>query len=208
LASTSARRRELLRDAGIDFQIEAARIEEFSGEGLTARELCLLNAQRKAMEVGSRFPQCVVLGADTVVAFDGRILGKPADLSEARAMLEELCGRVHEVLTGVCLVHKSQGKLCGFAESTRVKFRSRREVDLEAYLRSIHPLDKAGGYAAQEDEGRLIECVEGSMRNVIGLPVERVLAALNEHFAPLQAAGRSAPSERVPRDRRRDLRSG
>jgi septum formation protein len=189
LASTSARRRELLREAGINFQIEAARIEEFAGEGLTARELCLLNAQRKAMEVGSRFPQCVVLGADTVVAFDGRIFGKPADLSQARAMLEELCGRVHEVLTGVCLVHKSQGKRCGFAESTRVKFRSRREVDLESYLHRIHPLDKAGGYAAQEDEGRLIECVEGSMSNVIGLPVERVLAALNEHFPPLQ--GRS-----------------
>jgi septum formation protein len=202
------RRRELLRGAGINFQIEAARIEEFSGEGLTARELCLLNAQRKAVEVGSRFPQCVILGADTVVALGGRIFGKPADLSQARTMLEELCGRVHEVLTGVCLVHKSQGKLCGFAESTRVKFRSRREVDLEAYLRSVHPLDKAGGYAAQEDKGRLIECVEGSMSNVIGLPVERVLAALNEHFPLLQTAGRSAPSGRVPRDRRRDLRSG
>lgn len=207
LASTSPRRRELLRQAGINFQIEAARIEEFSGEGLTARELCRLNAQRKAVEVGSRFPQCVVLGADTVVALDGRIFGKPADLSQARAMLEELCGRVHEVLTGVCLVYKGQGKRCGFAESTRVKFRSRREVDLEAYLRSIHPLDKAGGYAAQEDEGRLIECVEGSMSNVIGLPVERVLAALNEHFPPLQEAGRSAPSGQVPHDRRRDLRS-
>ena len=86
-------------------------------------------------------------------------------------MLERLCGRIHEVLTGVCLVQKSHGRLCRFAESTRVKFRSRREVDLEAYLQSIDPLDKAGGYAAQEDEGRLIESIEGSMSNVIGLPL-------------------------------------
>lgn len=191
LASASARRRELLEDAGVDFEIEAAQIEELAGEGMTARELCLSNAQLKAVEVATRFPQRVVLGADTVVSFDGRIFGKPADLAEARAMLEELCGNVHEVLTGVCLVQKSQGKLCGFVESTRVKFRSRWEVDLEAYLRSIHPLDKAGGYAAQEDEGRLIECVEGSMNNVIGLPLERVLAALNEHFPPARDEGRS-----------------
>jgi septum formation protein len=173
-----------LRDAGLDFQIEAAQIEELAGGGMTARELCLLNAQLKAVDVASRFPHCIVLGADTLVCIGGRIFGKPADLSEARAMLEELCGRVHEVLTGVCLVHKCEGKLCRFVESTRVKFRSRREVDIEDYLQSIHPLDKAGGYAAQEDEGRLIECIEGSMSNVIGLPVERVLAALNEHFLP------------------------
>jgi septum formation protein len=73
-------------------------------------------------------------------------------------------------------------KLSRFVESTRVKFRSRQTVDLEDYLRSIHPLDKAGGYSAQEDRGRLIECVEGSMSNVIGLPVDRVLAALDRHF--------------------------
>jgi septum formation protein len=190
LASASARRRELLQDAGIEFQVETARIDELTGEGMTARELCLFNAQRKAHEVASRFPRCVVLGADTVVSLDGRIFGKPADLSEARAMLEQLCGRIHEVLTGVCLLHKSQGKRCGFVEPTRVKFRSLREVDLEAYLRSIHPLDKAGGYAAQEDEGRLIECVEGSMSNVIGLPVERVLTALNRHFLPVMEGDR------------------
>jgi septum formation protein len=168
--------------AGIDFVTETARAEELAGGGWTARELCLLNAERKAVEVASRFPDCVVLGADTVVSLEGQVLGKPADFQEARAMLERLCGRVHEVLTGVCLVQKSERKLCSFVESTRVKFRSRQTVDLEDYLRSIHPLDKAGGYAAQEDRGRLIECIEGSMSNVIGLPVERVLAALDKHF--------------------------
>jgi septum formation protein len=182
LASASSRRCDLLRTAGIDFQTETARAEELTGGGWTARELCLLNAERKALEVASRFPDRVVLGADTLVSLEGQVFGKPGDFDEARAMLERLCGRVHEVLTGVCLVRKSERKLCRFVESTRVKFRSRQTVDLEDYLRSINPLDKAGGYAAQEDQGRLIECIEGSMSNVIGLPIERVLAALNKHF--------------------------
>jgi septum formation protein len=183
LASTSTRRRELLRQAGFDFQIEAAQIEERVGEGVTARELCLLNAELKAIEVASRFPDQIVLGADTVVSFEGHIFGKPDDFSEARTMLEQLCGHVHEVLTGVCLVQKNEGKLCRFVESTRVRFRALHEVNLDEYLQSIDPLDKAGGYAAQEDRGRLIERIEGSMSNVIGLPVERVLATLEKHFA-------------------------
>jgi septum formation protein len=183
LASASERRCELLRRAGVKFQTEIAQVQELNGEGIPARELCLLNAQLKATEVASRFPESIVLGADTIVSLDGRIFGKPRDAIEARAMLEQLCGRIHEVLTGVCLVHRGQGKLCRFADSTRVKFRARREVDLDAYLRSIYPLDKAGAYAAQEDHGRLIECVEGSMSNVIGLPVERVVTALKERFA-------------------------
>ena len=183
LASASERRRELLRRAGVEFQTEIAQVEELTGAGMPARKLCLLNAQLKATEVAARFPDRIVLGADTIVSLDGRIFGKPRNAAEARAMLEELCGRIHEVLTGVCLVHRSQGKLCRFTDSTRVKFRARREVDLDDYLRSIDPLDKAGAYAAQEDHGRLIECVEGSMSNVIGLPVERVVMALRERFA-------------------------
>jgi septum formation protein len=172
----------LLRGAGIDFRVEAARVEEVRGDHWTARELCLLNAERKAVEVARRFPDCLVLGADTLVSLEGRTFGKPDNMPEARVMLERLCGRIHEVLTGVCLVQKSEGKLCRFVESTRVKFRPRQAIDLESYLQSIHPLDKAGGYAAQEDQGRLIECIEGSMSNVIGLPLERVLAALEKYF--------------------------
>ena len=182
LASKSPRRHDLLRKAGIAFEIEAARSEELTGGHWTARELCLINAERKALEVASKFPERIVLGADTIVSLEGQIFGKPANLHEAQAMLERLCGRIHEVLTGVCLVRKSDRKLCRFVESTRVKFRSRKVVDLEGYLESIDPLDKAGGYAAQEDNGRLIECIEGSMTNVIGLPVEQVLAALKKHF--------------------------
>lgn len=185
LASTSPRRSDLLMAAGINFQVEAARIEELADPALTARELSLVNAESKALEVAARFPNRVVLGADTVVALDNRTYGKPRDLTEARTMLETLCGRIHEVLTAVCLVHRDGEKMVRFVESTRVKFRPAAEVDLDAYLQSIHPLDKAGAYAAQEDKGRLIEHLEGSMSNVIGLPVERVRTALDEHFPGL-----------------------
>ena len=172
----------MLEKAGVEFRVETARTEELTGGDWSARELCLLNAEQKAVDVATRFPDCVVLGADTVVSLEGLIFGKPADVHEAREMLERLCGRVHEVLTGVCLIQKSERKLLRFVESTRVKFRSRQTVDLAEYLLSIHPLDKAGGYAAQEDQGRLIECIEGSMSNVVGLPIERVLTALKKHF--------------------------
>lgn len=182
LASTSPRRSDLLTEAGISFEVRPAYIEELSDPELSARELCLVNAESKALEVATRFPAHVVLGADTVVALDNRTFGKPRDLAEARTMLEALCGRVHEVLTGVCLMHRDTNKMCRFVESTRVKFRSRDAVDLDAYLASINPLDKAGAYSAQEDNGRLIEQLEGLISNVVGLPVERVQAALQEQF--------------------------
>lgn len=177
LASSSPRRRDLLAEAGIPCEIQTPQVEELSG-GLSARELCLANASLKAHEVAARFPNRVVLGADTVVSLDGEIFGKPANLDDAFRMLEALCGRVHEVLTGVCLWHEGSRRLSQFVESTRVRFRPRAEVDLEAYLSSINPLDKAGAYAAQEDEGRLIECLEGLASNVVGLPVERVVEIL------------------------------
>jgi septum formation protein len=126
--------------AGIDFQTEITRAEELAGRW-TPRELCLLNAERKAVEVASRFPDCVVLGADTVVSLEGQVFGKPGDFHEARAMLERLCGRVHEVLTGVCLVRSANGNspLCRIHA---VKFRSRQTVDLEDYLRRSIPSTK------------------------------------------------------------------
>jgi len=178
LASTSPRRRDLLLSAGLNFQVEASRTDELSGSGFTARELCLLNAESKALDVSTRMPSRVVLGADTVVALDNHVFGKPADLAEARDMLDQLCGRIHEVLTGVCIVANDAGRMCRFVESTRVRFRPRSEVDLDAYLARVDPLDKAGAYAAQDDNGALIEQIEGLMSNVVGLPVERVIKEL------------------------------
>jgi septum formation protein len=97
-------------------------------------------------------------------------------------MLGRLAGHVHEVITGVCIVEWESRKIAKFYESTRVKFRALDAAQIESYLASIDPLDKAGAYAAQEDGGRIIECVEGSFSNVVGLPVERTLEALGRDF--------------------------
>jgi septum formation protein len=182
LASASPRRRDLLCAAGFEVLIRPAGVEELT-EGLLPRDLVIANAERKALSVASEISGDLVLGADTIVVLDGEILGKPRDLAHASEMLGRLGGRVHEVLTGVCLIRGGSAARCSFVESTRVSFRSLDDALIDDYLADIDPLDKAGAYAAQEDRGRLIERIEGSMENVIGLPVARVLAAISEHFS-------------------------
>ena len=181
LASSSPRRRDLLQGAGFEIIIRPADVEELTG-GLAPRDLVVANAERKALHVAAERRGELILGADTVVVLDGEILGKPRDREHASEMLGRLSGRVHEVLTGVCLVRGGTRKVCLFVESTCVAFRSLDEAMIQAYLADIDPLDKAGAYAAQDDRGRLIERIEGSLENVIGLPVARVIEAIGQHF--------------------------
>ncbi|MEI6081771.1 MAG: Maf family protein [Verrucomicrobiota bacterium] len=186
LASASPRRRDLLEAAGFEVIVRPAGVEELS-EGLAPRALVIANAEMKALELATTTSGDVVLGADTVVVLDGQILGKPRDLKDATRMLRLLAGRTHEVLTGVCMLRGGTVVRCSFVESTLVAFRPFDEAMIVDYLKDINPLDKAGSYAAQEDRGRLIERIEGSMDNVIGLPVARVIEALEQHFAEPQA---------------------
>ena len=181
LASSSPRRRDLLQAAGFEIIIRPADVEELTG-GLAPRDLVVSNAEKKALHVAAERRGDLILGADTVVVLDGKILGKPRDRNHASEMLGRLSGRVHEVLTGVCLVRGGTKKVCLFVESTCVLFRSLDEAMIQAYLADIDPLDKAGAYAAQDDRGRLIERIEGSLENVIGLPVARVIEAIGQHF--------------------------
>ncbi len=181
LASSSPRRRDLLQAAGFEIIIRPADVEEWTG-GLAPRDLVVSNAEKKALHVAAERRGDLILGADTVVVLDGKILGKPRDRNHASEMLGRLSGRVHEVLTGVCLVRGGTKKVCLFVESTCVLFRSLDEAMIQAYLADIDPLDKAGAYAAQDDRGRLIERIEGSLENVIGLPVARVIEAIGQHF--------------------------
>ena len=181
LASSSPRRRDLLQEAGFEIIIRPADVDELTG-GLAPRDLVIANAERKALHVAADHRGDLILGADTVVVLDGEILGKPRDKSHASEMLGRLSGRVHEVLTGVCLVRGGTRKVCLFVESTCVAFRSLDVAMIQAYLAEIDPLDKAGAYAAQDDRGRLIERIEGSPENVIGLPVARVIEAIGQHF--------------------------
>lgn len=176
LASASPRRRELLTRLRPDFRVLPTHAEEHEGGALTGREVALLNAHRKARACAKEHPDCLVLGADTVVCLGPEILGKPATLAEARATLSRLQGRTHQVITAVCLLHLRRHRERLFAETTRVTFRPLDLGQINAYLSRVNPLDKAGAYAIQEHGTELVADLEGSFTNVIGLPLERLRA--------------------------------
>jgi septum formation protein len=178
LASASPRRRDLLREYGYQFSIVVPDVEEIAPPDLTPAEITLANARAKAQAVAPLHPHATVIGADTVVAFEGEIFGKPRDLGHAGEMLGRLNGRVHEVWSGVWLIRGGDGHETGFNEVTRVRFHLRAAAELRAYLERIGPLDKAGAYAAQDDRGDLIDYVEGCFENVIGLPMKSLEWAL------------------------------
>lgn len=182
LASSSPRRQALLTEAGIDFIPVPAVVEELHDESLGMGNLVLANARAKALEVASEHSQKIVLGADTLVWLGGRALGKPGDQKSARWMLGELSGRVHEVATGVHLVRLEPRVQVEFVEVTRVRFRELSPDTIEEYLSRVDVLDKAGAYALQEHGEMVVESVEGCRSNVVGLPIDRTLAALARHF--------------------------
>lgn len=178
LASASPRRRELLAQLGIEFDVVPGNAAEVERGPLTAREVCLLNAHRKARVIAKRHPDHLVIGADTVVALGTRLFGKPRDAADAMAMLGRLSGRTHEVFTGVCLLHLRRHSERLFAELTQVTFRTLTDVAIHAYVTAVNTLDKAGGYAIQERGGDIIANIVGSYSNVVGLPIEVLGAEL------------------------------
>jgi septum formation protein len=178
LASGSPRRRELLREAGYEFELVSAPVDEVAHSWLTIRELTTWNAARKAAGVSLIAPDGVVLAADTLVTIDGEVLGKPADFEEAVRILRRLSGRSHEVWTAVRICHSEQGKAESFHEMSRVYFRALDERAIRNYLSKIDPLDKAGAYAAQGHGKEIIERIDGSYTNVVGLPMEKTVRVL------------------------------
>ncbi len=199
LASNSPRRRQLLSDAGFEFQSVAPDVAERFDVDLTLRELTAFNAIRKALCVARRYPAKVVLAADTLVALNDQIIGKPADFDEAIAILRRLSGRVHEVCTSVFICHLAQARSASFGEISRVRFRRLSEMGIERYIDKVDPLDKAGAYAAQGHGAEIIEKIEGSYTNVIGLPMEKTIGALANFgivpkIRPVRSAGRTDSS--------------
>jgi septum formation protein len=178
LASASPRRAELLREMGLQFHIMPSDAAEAHNEQLTARELCQLNAYRKARAVAKKIPDALVLGADTLVHVDTRLFGKPATLVDAERMLEGLQGRTHHVVTGICLIHLRHYRQKMFAETTQVTFRVLDSTQIRSYLQTVNPLDKAGGYAIQENGDVIVDRIAGSFSNVVGLPIERLKSEL------------------------------
>jgi len=195
LASASPRRKWLLEEAGYSVECIVSGAEELEDNELPPTDLALENAFRKASAVAAGFPEETILAADTVVWQSGRFFGKPADLPDAFRMLKTLSGRTHEVVTGV-VIHRPDRPVTKFSVSSLVTFHPLDDKAIHAYLESIHPLDKAGAYAAQDDNGRIIEKIEGSVTNVIGLPIERlrdILPPLCPRHFPEPGAAAQAP---------------
>lgn len=178
LASGSPRRSELLRQLGLEFKVVLSDAPELHPEQLTAREAAQINAYRKARSVAKKNVDALVIGADTLVYLATRMFGKPRSLEEAYGMLEELQGKTHQVVTAICLLCLRRHSQRVFAVSTSVTFRPLDAVAIRRYLTRVNPLDKAGSYAIQEDGDLIIDRIEGSYTNVVGLPTERLEAEL------------------------------
>ena len=178
LASASPRRAELLRGLGVEFTIVTSDAPEEAPAHLSPAETAMINAYRKARAVAKRFPDRLVLGADTVVGLGTEQFAKPADMPDAERMLARLQGRTHQVVTGVCLLHLRRHRQRLFAVNTAVTFRKLHLRQIRRYLAAIHPFDKAGSYAIQEEGDLLVKNISGSFSNVVGLPVERLLEEL------------------------------
>ena len=179
LASHSPRRQELLRRAGFAFEVRPSRIEEILRPGETAEDFACRAAQEKALEVAASCqPDGLILGADTVVVVNGELLGKPRDAEDARRMLRLLSGLTHRVITGVCVVRAPQEIKALKYETTVVTFRHLDEEEIQRYLASGEPFDKAGAYGIQGLASRFVTRVEGCYFNVVGLPVALVYEIL------------------------------
>lgn len=171
LASKSPRRSEILRNAGLDFTVRVAGADETIPDGTKPQDAVVFLAARKAMAV-ERADDELVLGADTVVVLDNKILGKPKDRDDAYNMIKSLSGRVHSVFTGVCAI--GNGVSVTFAEETKVEFLPLTDEEINAYIDTDEPYDKAGAYGIQGLASKFIRGIEGDYFNVVGLPISRI----------------------------------
>lgn len=171
LASASPRRREILAQAGFEFEVITSDVNEIIDPDLTPEKLVMSLAKQKAQAVAASYLSCDVIGSDTVVVLDGKVLGKPKDEEDAVRMLASLSGKTHEVYTGVCIIGGARAE--SFFECTRVKFCTLDEKQISAYVATKEPMDKAGAYGIQGKGCVLVEGIEGDYFNVVGFPVSR-----------------------------------
>ncbi len=179
LASASPRRKQLMEEANIDFEVIASNVNEF--ENLSPYDLVFENARLKAEDISKKNPNRLVLGADTIVALNNTVLGKPKDLNEAFKMLTTLQGQTHCVYTAVCLAKTQETKTQFFCDvqKSEVRFKKLSSKEIVRYLECVNVLDKAGAYAAQECGEMIIEKIDGDFDNVMGLPMKLVKKMLD-----------------------------
>ncbi|MFV9510875.1 Maf family protein [Tepidibacillus sp. LV47] len=171
LASSSPRRKELLELVGIPFRIHASHVSEKVSIDLTPSQVVEELALRKAKDVSKFYHEGLVIGADTIVVLDGQILGKPKDRSEAFAMLKKIQGKTHTVYSGVAIVDCQSKRQIVAHQKTKVKMKPLSDDEIDAYIATNEPLDKAGSYGIQGIGAILIEKIEGDYFNVVGLPL-------------------------------------
>lgn len=182
LASASPRRRELLEQIGVEFRVIPAKGEEVITKQVPSEAVEELSRQ-KAAEVAAGIEEGIVIGSDTVVSLDGKIVGKPADREDARRMLRRIQGGVHSVFTGVTVLVKENGNTTcrTFSKETRVHVYPMTEQETERYLDTGEPMDKAGAYGIQGKFAAWVESIEGDYNNVVGLPVSALWQVLKEY---------------------------
>lgn len=171
LASGSPRRKEILENAGFDFCVRVADVDEVLPDGISPHKAVLYLSKLKNSAVKCNDDE-IVVSADTVVACDGEILGKPSDKSDAVRMLKMLSGRTHSVFTGVCI--NGNGKICNFFEETKVTFYPLSDAEIDDYVNTVEPLDKAGAYGIQGLGALFVKKIDGDYLNVVGLPLARL----------------------------------
>ena len=176
LASASPRRSELLERIGLTFHVSPADVEEHNTPDDGPAQMVIHNAGLKADVLARAHPNGLVLGSDTTVALDGSVLNKPVDLEEARAMLKQLSGREHTVYTAIALRWQAGALRDDFVESSQVHFKTLDDVTITRYFECVNPLDKAGAYGIQSGREMIIEAVDGSVENVMGLPIQALEA--------------------------------
>ena len=179
LASASPRRRELLAILGVPFEVLASEVDESLRDGEGPERSVVRLAVAKAEAGAERYPDALVLGADTLVVLDGFTFGKPRDASQARSMLRELSGRTHRVWTGIALAGAGTQRL-EQAVSAEVTFRALSEQEIDAYVATGEPFDKAGGYAIQGRASAFVTELRGELSTVVGLPMSATIELLRE----------------------------
>lgn len=185
LASTSPRRKSLLKQYGIRFRTLQPVYEESNESNLSPSQLVRTHAWEKGRSCAASVLNGVILSADTVVSLNGKIIGKPRSKKDALKILRSLQGRWHKVYTGVALIHIQAGKIKRkslFSEVTQVKLERLSGTDMKQYFQKINPLDKAGAYAIQSKQPNIVEAVQGSLTNAIGLPMEKLFKRCKRLF--------------------------
>lgn len=178
LASKSPRRCDLLKQAGLTFSVIPSDFDEKTETMSDPESYVRTLAESKAIDISEKHPNCWVIGADTIVLIDGNILGKPGTEKQARDMLQRLSGKIHQVLTGYCISCKTKNRIFSATVKTDVHFKTLTKAEIDWYIKTGEPFDKAGAYAIQGLGTFLVKRINGSYTNVVGLPVCEVIEFL------------------------------